>query len=164
MKTRRNQNRSNHKTLRCKPGEILRAPYVRRYSQRYRNKGVYVHRGNKTVKLEVPSGSIHVPAQCIKNRGLPGKGPRPGQVSIGNLKKGDLSKHGYGAKLPEKDRHEALIKAIQEYGTLSTYRKLDAVAKYSMRTAPEFSHIFAKDRDWIRRTFHIKKGELKMKH
>ena len=38
-------------------------------------------------------------------------------------------------------------------GALSTYRKLDAVAKLSMRIAPDSSRIFAADRDWVEQKF-----------
>ena len=47
-------------------------------------------------------------------------------------------------------------KAIKRYGALSVYRKLDAVAKLSLRTAPDASGIFVKDRDWVRQNFELK--------
>ena len=49
-----------------------------------------------------------------------------------------------------------LKKAIKRYGPLSVYRKLDAVAKLSLRTAPDASNIFSRDRDWIRSNFELK--------
>jgi hypothetical protein len=100
--------------------------------------------------------STYVPAGCIRNRGLPGKGPREGE-GIGSLRKGELIKYGYSYRLADSTREKALRKAIKAYGALSVYRKLDAVSKYSMRTAPDASRIFARDRDWIRRNFELKK-------
>jgi hypothetical protein len=67
-----------------------------------------------------------------------------------------LSKYGYGAKKPEHERHVALNKAIAEYGALTTYRKLDAVAKLAVRRAPGISKIFEKDRNWVRSKHSLK--------
>jgi hypothetical protein len=102
-------------------------------------------------------GTRRVPAGCIKDRGQPGKGTRrsPG---IGPLRKGDLSKYGYKnvVRLSASQRREALRKAIKEYGALTTWRKLNAVHVYSRYTAPESSHVFKLDMDWIRSTFGLK--------
>jgi hypothetical protein len=46
-----------------------------------------------------------------------------------------------------------LEKAVKQYGALSVFRKLDAVAKLSVRVAPDASKIFAKDRNWIHDNF-----------
>lgn len=133
-KTRSTMYRNISGTRRCKRGQILRAAYTRKF------------RGK----------SYTVPPQCIKDRGLPGKGVAPGQTPIGPLKKGELTKYGYSAKLTESERHAALEKALRAYGPLTLYRKLNAVAKLSMRTAPETSHIFAKDRDWVKKYYGIR--------
>jgi hypothetical protein len=101
--------------------------------------------------------SIHVPATCIKDRGLPGKGPRQGQGSFSKLRKGELLKFGYSYRLSDSIRRGALKRAIEHYGALGVFRKLDAVAKLSARTAPDASHIFAIDRDWVRRNYPLKK-------
>jgi hypothetical protein len=60
-------------------------------------------------------------------------------------------KHGYTYKKSDLDRHEALRKAAKEYTALGVYRKLDAVAKLSVRAAPKASAIFKKDRNWVKR-------------
>ena len=64
-----------------------------------------------------------------------------------------MTKFGYSSKKSEEERHDALKKAVAELGPLSTYRKLDAVAKLGARIAPDASRIFAKDRDWVQRRF-----------
>jgi hypothetical protein len=93
-----------------------------------------------------------VKSACIKDRGLPGKGPREGK-GIGKLDKGKLSKYGYSYHDPWFKRHESLKKAIKAYTALDVYHKLDAVAKYTTRTAPQASRVFAEDRDWVRSKF-----------
>jgi len=85
---------------------------------------------------------------------------RPG---IGPLRKGELSKYGYVhvAELSEEQRHKALEKAIDAYGSLGVWRKLNAVAVYTKRTSPAVSRLFQADMDWIRRTFGIKASSHK---
>jgi len=144
-------------TKKCPPGYILRAPYKRRFSSTTKHSGYNVQRGNKTYRVYPTASSVLVKAGCIKDRGLPGKGPRSGK-GIGPLKEGELSRYGYNAHRSEEERHEALKKAMKVYGPLSVYRKLDAVAKYTLRTAPEAHRIFKADRDWVYKNFPMKKN------
>ena len=67
-----------------------------------------------------------------------------------------MIKYGYQYRLSDSLRQTALKKAIKHYGALSVYRKLDAVAKLSVRTAPDASNIFVRDRNWIRENFELK--------
>jgi hypothetical protein len=101
------------------------------------------------------ANTIRVEAACIKNRGLPGKGPKEGE-GIGKLRKGELIKYGYQYRLSDSLRQAALKKAIKRFGALSVYRKLDAVAKLSLRTAPDASKIFTRDRNWVQENFELK--------
>jgi hypothetical protein len=134
----------------CPPGMIPRASYVRRISSSIAKQGYLKHtRSGKTIKVFPKTKSIYVKASCIKDLGKPGKGKNV----IGPLKKGELSKYGYSYRLPESERRSSLQKAIQEYGPLSTYRKLNAVAKLSTRTNPSASLAFTLDRNWIRNTY-----------
>ena len=120
----------------CPTGYIKRASYVR-----------YTKRGKHVL----------VPEQCIHDRGLPGKGLRGGP-GIGPLRKGELAKFGYAnvMTLSESERHAALVKAVKAYGSLGVWRKLNAVAIYTRRTAPFASRIFKMDMDWVRSMFGIK--------
>lgn len=138
--TRRNGN--------CPPGYILRKGYTRKYRSAVAQSGFTVRRKGKLYTIRPTSRSIHVPASCIKDRGLPGKGPRSGK-GFGQLRKGDLIKYGYQYRLSDALRHRALKKAIQQYGRTSVFHKLDAIAKLSKRTAPNASDIFARDRAWV---------------
>jgi len=130
----------------CPPGQILRKGYTRRYTTTVREKGFTVRRANKTYRAYPKSGSTMIKTTCIKDRGLPGKG----QPVFGELKRGELRKHGYVYRKSMQERHEALKKAAKEYGRLNLYHKLDAVYKLSKRTAPEASKVFKEDRDWVR--------------
>jgi len=78
--------------------------------------------------------------------------------TIGPLRKGELTKYGYVhvTKLTVSQRHAALKKAIQEYGSLTTWKKLNAVAVYTRYTAPESSAVFKQDMDWIRKNYGLK--------
>lgn len=142
---------------RCPPGMIARSAYVRKFSPSVSKEGFMKHtKSGKTIKVYPKARSTFVKSACVKDLGKPGKG----QAVIGPLRKGELSKYGYGYKLPEADRRFALQQAIKEYGPLSTYRKLNAVAKLSVRSNPKASVSFAADRNWIRQTYATN-GELK---
>ena len=139
-------------TKKCPEGYILRAPYKRGYSKTLKQEGYNVHRRNKTYRAYPKATNVLVQASCIKDKGLPGKGPK----EISDLRKGELAKYGYNLHKREAERHEALRKAIAVYGALGVYRKLDAVAKLTIRTIPEASRTFKKDRHWVRKTFSLK--------
>lgn len=140
----------------CPSGYILRAPYRRKFTSTIKKSGYNVHRGNKTYRVYPKASSVLVKASCVKDKGLPGKGPKSG-TGIGPLKKGELTRYGYSAHYNRDIRHQALKKAIVMYGALDVYHKLDAVAKLTLRTAPDAHKVFVADRDWIRKNFELKK-------
>jgi hypothetical protein len=142
----------------CPPGQIPRSAYVRRFSTTIAKKG-YTKRSKlgKLVKVFPSLKSTFVKASCVEDKGKVGKGA---QV-FGPLRKGELSKYGYSYKLPEPERRMALQKAIQEFGALSTYRKLNAVSKLTSITNPKASSSFAADRDWIRKTYANDSGVMR---
>ncbi len=120
----------------CPAGQILRDPYVRvRLGQRQ-----------------------HVPAGCVTDMGAPGKGIPTGAPGIGPLRKGDLNRFGYTnvSAMSEGRRHLALSVAVKAYGSLTVWRKLNAVYVYTKRTSPRSSAIFKADRDWIKAYYGIK--------
>lgn len=136
----------------CPKGYILRKGYTRRFRTSVKNSGYTVRRKGKTYIARPKVTSITVDPGCIRNRGLPGKGPLEGE-GIGKLRKGDLIKYGYQYRLSNALRERALKKAIEVYGPTSVYHKLNAVAKLSARTAPDASQVFEKDRKWVQTTF-----------
>jgi len=139
----------------CPKGFILRSGYTRKFRPSVKASGFTVRRKGKVYTVRPKANTIKVAASCIKNRGLSGKEPKNGK-GIGKLRKGELIKYGYQYRLSDSLRQTALKKAIKHYGALSVYRKLDAVAKLSVRTAPDASNIFVRDRNWIRENFELK--------
>ena len=156
----------------CPPGMIERREFTRRYSTAIMQKGFEKKTKSGKVKIVIPNKNkaIIVKTKCVKDKGFPGKGTQ----KIGPLHKGELTKHGYqifqksksGNYIFETDgkthkvvsqerRHKALRKAIKEYGALDVYRKLDAVAKLSVRTTPQGSKIWEEDRNWVKKTFEL---------
>ena len=131
----------------CPRGMIERKAYVRKYSNTVRKAGFTVKRATGTTyRVHPKANAATVKSKCIKNTGKPGQGvPK----SIGPLRKGELAKHGYSYKETEDKRHTALRRAVSDYGALGVYRKLDAVAKLSVKTAPKASDVFEKDREWV---------------
>ncbi len=139
----------------CPSGYIMRKGYTRKFKNTIKREGFTVRRRGKLFTVRPKKNETYVPAGCIRNRGLPGKGPREGE-GIGSLRKGELIKYGYSYRLADSARQKALKKAVKAYGALSVYRKLDAVTKYSVRTAPDASKIFERDRDWVKANFELK--------
>jgi hypothetical protein len=137
----------NRTSKACPPGQILRKAYVRRYRTNVRERGYTVRRGDQVYRAYPKSRSTIVQAACVKDKGLPGKGPE----EIAPLRKGELMKYGYTYRKSDLDRHEALRKAAKEFGPLGVYRKLDAVAKLATRAAPKASAVFKKDRNWVKK-------------
>ena len=132
---------------RCPPGMIERRGYIRKYSSNVREKGFTVKRSSGTsYRVHPKANTAVVKAKCVRNTGKPGTGvPK----SIGPLRKGELKKYGYSYTESRDNRHTALRRAVEVYGALDVFHKLDAVAKLTVRTAPNASDIFEKDRDWI---------------
>ena len=148
--SRRNRTRGN--TKKCPPGQVARAAYVRRFTSGVKQRGFTVKRkSGRTYRVYPKKNYTIVRSACIKDKGLPGKA-KPGE-QIGPLRKGELKKHGYVYRLPTPQRHTALAKAVGEYGALGVYRKLNAVAKLSVRTAPDASRVFKADREWIKKQY-----------
>lgn len=139
----------------CPKGYIMRKGYTRRFRPNVKETGFTVRRKGSIYTVRPKANTIKVEAGCIKNRGLPGKGPKEGE-GIGKLRKGELIKYGYQYRLSDSLRHSALKRAIKRYGALSVYRKLDAVSKLSLRTAPDASKIFGMDRNWVRSNYELK--------
>ncbi len=138
----------------CPPGMIPRKAYVRRYSTAIRQRGFTVKKSSgKQYRVYPTSKSLLVESRCVKNTGLPGKGPQGGVAGVGPLRKGELAKHGYSFRRSESQRHAALKAAVEEYGALGVYRKLDAVSKLTVRTIPDAAKVFKEDKEWVKSHF-----------
>ncbi len=138
----------------CPPGTNPRRSYTRKNGKSVRSTCVPIAQKNVTQcrNGEIPriahsrkytEGGVHkvahIPASCVRRKSL-----------IRPLHKGDLKKYGYSYKSTEQARRNALHKAVTEYGPLTTYHKLNAVAKLSENQYPQISEIFAKDRNWVK--------------
>lgn len=115
----------------CPAGKILRDGYT-------------ATRKKKTIlgRLLNRGTTYRVKASCIK-----------GPAVIGPLKKGDLKDAGYDHTDSADKRHRALIKAVAEYGPLSTLRKLNAIAVLNKNVAPTRANTYRTDRNWISKTY-----------
>lgn len=130
----------------CPEGYTRRRGYTRKYHTNLQKSGFTVRRKGKLYTVHPKGTSIAVSTTCVKVRSRK-------NTRIGKLRKGDLIKYGYQYRLSDGLRHLALNKAIKVYGALSVYRKLDAVAKLSVRAAPDAHTIFVKDREWVHQMF-----------
>jgi len=70
---------------------------------------------------------------------------------IGPLKKGTLM--GYKTTMKTPTRHKVLRAVVHKVGALSTFRKLNAVATLTKRTAPKSSRKMKADRKWVKKNF-----------
>lgn len=131
--------KTNRAVRACPKGTILRAAHVR-----------YTKRGKH----------VRMPAACIPDVGAAGKGFRSlsGKAGIGALKHGNLVRFGYQriATLPTEKRRAALREAVAAYGSLTVWRKLNALSIYTRRTSPATSRVAKADMDWIRATWGLK--------
>ena len=141
---------STRKNTGCPKGYIMRKGYTRKFRESLTRSGYTVRRKGKVFTVHPTVHSVHIGEKCIIDRTHTNDG-------IGKLRKGDLFKYGYQYRLSDRLREKALKNAVKAYGALSVYRKLDAVSKLSVRSAPDASKIFSRDREWIMANFEIKR-------
>lgn len=125
----------------CKKGFILRKSYTR--------KGTRVP--SVCIRSTSPAGTKYSNFQKKT-----GKTRKAGQ--IGPVKKGLLTKHGYTniAELSQAERRAALRKAVKEYGSLSTWKKINVLAIYAKNKNPKLKSAYNADKNWIKRTYGLK--------
>jgi ribosomal protein L36 len=137
--------------MQCPEGYIKRKGYTRKFSSSVKQSGYTVRRKGKLYTIQPKVQQVNVPASCVKKRNVTMK-------SMGKLRKGDLIKYGYQYRLSDLLREKALRRAVDSYGALSVYHKLDAVAKLSAKHAPDAHKIFVRDRNWIRGNFKLNRN------
>lgn len=113
----------------CPKGSISRVKY------QYRK---------KTGKL------VKVRPSCVRSKSLRSKGIKP-KRAIKILTKGALSKFGYHLADKQADRRIALEKAVQEYGSGSVIKKLNAVRTLSKNVAPKNSKRYSRDIKFVQK-------------
>ena len=97
--------------------------------------------------MKCPEGKImRKGGGCIRDLGLPGKGPK-----LFELRTGTLTQFGYEARKSKLARHRALMKAARSgEPPLSIFRKLNALMILTKRTQPRLSKIYMEDRDYVK--------------
>lgn len=93
----------------CGKGLILRKSYVRKSSKK----------GSKRASVK---------ASCVKDRGMPGKGPKTLPPMDHKL---SLKEFGYSTKSSQRVRRSSLKKASRANGTLPVLRHLNLIGNYS---------------------------------
>lgn len=128
---------------------ITRVAYTRRAHARkpYSRKG-HVHVRRASVKRS------HVSDARIRDQGAPGKWREVNQSpGIQITHPGALSSVGYSVTAKPTRRHSALRKAVDKFGPLSTFRKLQAVSTFTKRTSKGRSKKFRADRNWVKKKY-----------
>lgn len=75
------------------------------------------------------------------------------KVRIPVRKNGMLKKYGFSSKLPDQERHKSLERAVQEYGALSVFRKLNAISTFNKNKNPALASKFNADKNWIKKMY-----------
>lgn len=73
------------------------------------------------------------------------------QVRIPIKKNGDLTRHGYAARLPAAQRRVALAAAVRGLGRTPVVRKLNALAVVNKNRSPRLAAIFRRDMAWVQK-------------
>jgi len=76
---------------------------------------------------------------------------RTRKSGIGKLRPGGLM--GYTLSMSKTARHSKLRKVVKSKGALSTFRKLNALATYTKRTAKGKSKVAKTDRNCVKKTY-----------
>jgi len=135
----------------CPEGQIEKKGFKRKYSSAVRQSGYTVRRSSgKVYKIYPDEKNIYVPPTCVKNTGKPQKGV-PSRMA--STKQGELSQFGYSFKKNSDTRKKALRRAVEKYGALGVYRKLNVLSKLAAAKAPNAATAFAQNRDWVREYF-----------
>ena len=111
--------------------------------------------GGRTIRRRgyTTKRGVRVRSARVRDMGAPGKWSAKHGPGIGKLKKGELVRLGYSAVKGKTARHRALKKAVKRYGSLSTFRKLNAASTYTNRTSKGRSRTFKADRNWVKKSF-----------
>jgi hypothetical protein len=122
----------------CKKGEIERIGYVNKRNTK-------------------------VSAECVKDRGLPGKTPENRKIPFHNLafEMDDLGKYGYKNIINKstKDRQEALSLAINNYGSLPVLRKINVLDILNRNANPKMATKLEADKIWLENKYDTNKSK-----
>jgi hypothetical protein len=94
---------------------------------------------------------VRVRASKVRDMGARGKWASLHGPGIGELKPGALM--GYSPSQSKTARHSKLRKVVKRKGALSTFRRLNALATYTKRTAKGKSKTAKADSNWVKKTY-----------
>ena len=130
-------------TKKCKSGEILKSGYKR--------KGYYKTNRDGSTSYIKPT---YVDATCIHDVGKPGKGEK--KIMIDD--KIHLSSFGWKLDKTNKERREALNKAVNKYGQKTIRKRLQAIKNITAEDYERNHNIYQQDLDYLDTLKDIQKG------
>jgi hypothetical protein len=113
-----------------------------------------IKRSSYSYKKSSSNKKVKVGSKCIKDQGMPGKGPKIIKIPKEDI--GILSNYGYSLKLPYDDRIKALKKAIHHVDELKLLRHLNALRTLFKSNEKYFLKL-NKDMHWIQKHYKTKK-------
>lgn len=122
------------------------------YTRRAHSRSAYSRKHHIPVRRTTVKRS-RVPTARIPDQGAPGKWADKHGPGIQINHPGALSSVGYSVTAKPTRRHSALRKAVNKFGPLSTFRKLQAVGTYTKRTSKGRSKKFMADRNWVKKKY-----------
>jgi len=123
------------------------------YTRRAHSRTAYSRKHHVPVRRATVKRS-HIPTSRITDRGALGKWADVHKShGIEITHPGALSSVGYSVVAKPTRRHSALRKAVNKFGPLSTFRKLQAVGTFTRRTSKGRSKKFMADRNWIKKKY-----------
>jgi hypothetical protein len=100
------------------------------------------------------SKTVKVGSKCIKDQGMPGKGPQIIKLPKEDI--GILSDYGYSLKLPYDDRIKALKKSIKHIDELKILRHINAL-RTLFKSNEKYYDKLNKDLYWIQKHYKLHK-------
>jgi hypothetical protein len=71
----------------------------------------------------------------------------------------DLEVYGYGMRKTPKARHRALVRAVQVYGPLAVFHKLNALQVLNKNDDPDLAAIARSDKRYVGKKYDLDKSK-----
>ncbi len=113
-----------------------------------------IKRKSYSYKKKSSSKTVKVSSKCIKDQGMPGKGPKIIKLPKEDI--GILSDYGYSLKLSYDDRIKALKKAIKHEDELKILRHLNAL-RTLFKSNEKYYDKLNKDLHWVQKHYKLHK-------
>ncbi len=109
-----------------------------------------IKRVGYSFKRKTSKKTVHVKAECIKDQGKPGKGPKLGILPAYDI--GILSDYGYSLHDSHEERVKALKKAIKHNNELKILRHVNAL-RTLFKSNEKYYNKLDKDLKWIQNNY-----------